>query len=576
MSFDYGKETIEVKNPFKKEGKLFIIRGSITFTVGLVLLFLIRHFVDNGEQQKAWLFLVASLLLLADGLFYIVNGLLKVFRFLVGRNVPSSLGNDVSKTGCSERYTAYNDTELQQMLMGRKNLTFREPRGFIEHMLISMFNNFLFLPKPLRNSVYYMAEASIFTLLALVLYLLATISDFTGLLKIGESNALGWMGLILLVALTVVWFVRRPTKHNVHFSKISTNNEITNIILFVILSVLAPAIVEFAYRNGYPLPPVFISPFLFLFIFVLLAAGTLYVGYTLANIRAKNSNPSTSVSEFREHWQHNLHPRDLFRCFDMEMANIRFMEVPNRVYRMFSPKLQMEGSDDKGNFSGDTIQETQPILVDYSMPDNYESFKQYAALAGHGLVILGTIYLVTMLNSFDLAFPIRSCFNIFFLPIVFYIFSLYLTITAHLHWSELRFESYLVHFFAEGTYSESKISTGMSVYDSTRSENTVVRSSLSPWLLSSKITTCTFVDSGNQNLLGPRFVLEMNKSDNFQKTLVDGLYKFISGREIIANVSSEKDLQNTIGINTLNNNFRQSLLDISNNLLIGNDTNREN
>jgi hypothetical protein len=30
MSFDYGKEILEIKNPFRKEGKIFIIRGSIT------------------------------------------------------------------------------------------------------------------------------------------------------------------------------------------------------------------------------------------------------------------------------------------------------------------------------------------------------------------------------------------------------------------------------------------------------------------------------------------------------------------------------------------------------------------
>jgi hypothetical protein len=398
----------------------------------------------------------------------------------------------------------------------------------------------------------------------LVLYFLAVISDFTGLLKIGESNALGWMGLILLISLTIIWFVRRPTKHNIHFSRIG-NTEIINFIYYLVFCVAIPVIVEILFRNGHSLPTVFISPFLFLFIFILLAAGSLYLGLTLANIRANHSNPTTAVSEFREHWQHNLHPRDLFRCFDMEMANIRFMEVPNRVYKLFSPKLQMEGSDDKGNFTGDTIQETQPILVETVISENYEKFKKYAAYAGHGLVIFATLYLVIMLNMFNLEKPFESGFNIFFLPIVFYIFSIFLISTAHLHWAEVRFESYLVHFFAEGTYSESKISTGMSVYDSTRSENTVVRSSLSPWLLCSKITTCTFVDSGNHNLLGPRFVLEMDKSDNLQQTLVDGLYKFISGREVLANISSDKDLQNTNQINSLNNNFRQSLLDVSNN-----------
>ena len=60
----------------------------------------------------------------------------------------------------------------------------------------------------------------------------------------------------------------------------------------------------------------------------------------------------------------------------------------------------------------------------------------------------------------------------------------------------------------EGTYTESKISTGMAYNDSTRSENTVVRSSITPWLLTSHILTSTYATSGMMNLEHLRLIID--------------------------------------------------------------------
>ena len=44
------------------------------------------------------------------------------------------------------------------------------------------------------------------------------------------------------------------------------------------------------------------------------------------------------------------------------MAKRRFMEVPNRVYAQFKPSLQSNSSQSKGEYSGYTVQETQPVF----------------------------------------------------------------------------------------------------------------------------------------------------------------------------------------------------------------------
>jgi len=45
--------------------------------------------------------------------------------------------------------------------------------------------------------------------------------------------------------------------------------------------------------------------------------------------------------------------------------------MPNRIYCEMKPELIMEGSMDKGSFTGDTIQETQPIYEEVKYPAIY-------------------------------------------------------------------------------------------------------------------------------------------------------------------------------------------------------------
>src|SRR5690606_6743174 len=139
----------------------------------------------------------------------------------------------------------------------------------------------------------------------------------------------------------------------------------------------------------------------------------------------------------------------------------------------------------------------------------------------------------------------RSVLSTLFYPALFFLFSTILANSVHYFYSEILFSSYLVHFFADGTYTESRISTGMSVYDSNRSENTIIRTSATPWLLVSEIVSSTFADSTTNNLEGKRYVMEMYKADVFRDEIVNGIKYYLENRELLANIDSEKDLDNT-------------------------------
>src|SRR5690606_25939421 len=91
----------------------------------------------------------------------------------------------------------------------------------------------------------------------------------------------------------------------------------------------------------------------------------------MAKKRADMLDPRTEVSEYKDNWHENVHPKDIFISFDREMAKSRYKEMPNRIYCEMKPELIMEGSMDKGSFTGDTIQETQPIYEEVKYPAIY-------------------------------------------------------------------------------------------------------------------------------------------------------------------------------------------------------------
>ncbi|WP_238526898.1 hypothetical protein [Brumicola nitratireducens] len=127
---------------------------------------------------------------------------------------------------------------------------------------------------------------------------------------------------------------------------------------------------------------------------------------------------------------------------------------------------------------------------------------------------------------------------------------------SHLFWGEMHFTSLLMHLNTEGTYTESKLSTGMSIHDSTRSENTVVRSSITPWIITTRIKTSIFATSGMKNLEQPRYIMSMAKNDQELNGIVGEIKTFLKEREAIAAITNERDLSNASQIHQINQQSR--------------------
>lgn len=533
MAFDYGSQGIAIRNPFRLEGFLGACRGAVFAVLGVLLLLTVRDRLVQGGAQSGWTQLGVGVVLLILGLAALSVGLLRLFRFYVGRSMPS----DLAATGNAGHHPVYSLKGLQDMLMGRKNMTFQEPRAWLERLLLTLVRGFLYLPAPLRRNLEQSFEAVTLSLVVLILYGFALFSGSTGLTSVTSSAVGAWLGWVMFGGILWIWFIRRPRQHWLRAQYHSSANIFT-LARWIVFAVLAPAVLVLVNKQ-HPLPTPPIAPGAWLFLISLLAVLTFAYAFFMAWLRKPVSDPLTEVSEYRSQWQESMHPMDIFRAVDMSLADYRFQEIPNRVYEKHDPQLVQE---DKGSFSGSMVQEIQPI----PLADQRSPLSRLGLWVGQGsgqlLLLLAGVVLFMMVKRYP-ASGMDGLIMQLLSMVLLGLFGSHLVATAHSYAAEILFESRIVHFFANGTFTRSKISTGMSIHDSTRSENEVVRSNLTPWVLSSRLITSTFAVSGSLNLEQYRYIVEMQKHDDFLSALIGDLRRFIESRQIVANVQSNADLQ---------------------------------
>jgi len=558
MAFEYGSDTLGIKNPFKFEGFVLTIRGLIVTVLGIVALLAVKDLVAEGSKVAGWLSLGIGILLLGNGVIATGRGLFKVMRFFVGRGVPASLSRNISKSESHVRegYIAYHDKELEQMLMGRKNLTFVEPQGWLARLIHTLMPRLLFMPYPIRTAAQQLTSGLIYTLLAFLCYGLAWFSGSTGLTELNNTPVLDWLSIVLAIFLFFIWLGRRsPLKRVVQVSVSGAGS--AGVILMVIFSILAPVALSYIHHNVQKLPELPLSAGAYITTMTLLGLLAALYGLVLTFFRASKADPKTEVSEFRNNWQESIHPQEIFINFEnIVMANRRYKEIPNRVYRDFDANLIEQGSNDKGKFSGEMIQETQPVFREIPVSPMFKSLRLVGTVLGESLLVIAAIMFYRAIEPVtQIQTALIPAVDALIYPALIWIFGRIISNTAHIFWAEMHFQSLMVFFQCHGTYAESKVSTGASIHDSTRSENVVVRSSLTPWIIASKVVTSCFAESGSNNLEFYRRILEMHKADDDLDKITGEMREFLGNREVIAGVT-EKDLSSASDIFQINQETR--------------------
>ncbi len=307
-----------------------------------------------------------------------------------------------------------------------------------------------------------------------------------------------------------------------------------------------------AINNARPLPSLPVSPYPWFVLTLVVGAGALGYSLYLAVRRAPKSQPSTQVTEYREHWQESVHPMDIFRAIEITLAKHRFQEIPNRIYENDVPELKAQGAENAGEFNGRTVQEIQPQPVSDRRAD---VLLKGGIVAGQALLLLAGVAAFTVLVGIA-SFTGPQAAQLLVGALLLWIAGQLVAQTSSLYVSEIEFESDLIAFAVTGTFSESRLATGMSIYDSTRSENLIVRSSLTPWLLVSRLRSTTLAVSGSANLEQPRLVLGMAENPDLSRDLIADARAFLTDRQIMAGIGSQADLQAAANIYSMNEHTR--------------------
>ncbi len=587
MAFDYGSTGLGIRNPFKLEGVVIATRGALQTLLSVYLLVTVSGVIDQSFKL-GWITALIGFVLLSNGLYALGRGIFKIVRFYVGRSIPTSLAKNVSRSEKQnvEKHVYYSHQQLEEMLMGRKNVTYQEPVGLISRMVHSFFPRLIFAPFPVRNIADQLAGAVAKTIVALVCYVLSWFMVKSGLVGDNAEMVLTGVSFALLVYLILVW--RKAAVHlsDINIAGYKGEMSVKNISIALVVAILTPVIFVFIHKTLW-LPYIakikqldtlaqlmethfvgFSSGWFILGLLVL-AVLVCVMMFLLVTERTRLTHPVTEVSEFRESWQELVHPQDIFINIESNvMASRRYREVPNRVYRDFDANLLQEGRvSDKGQFDGETIQETQPEFVPWEYPAVYKTLRLVATVAGQVLLFFAYLLLffaIQPLNEFlsgpalaffknitntkaieELAPFVNSGLVVLKLALGFLLLSIFgrlLEHYAHTFWAEIQFRSLIVFFRVQGTFTESRVSTGMSIYDSTRSENVVVRSSMTPWVICANVYSSTFAMSGNDNLEHARLVWGFDKNDDELAAMIGEVKTFLRGRESVASLQNEKEL----------------------------------
>jgi hypothetical protein len=560
MPYEYGSQRIDIQNPFRLEGLAYAARALVLILLAVVLMFDVQDTVKSGHRTLGWEEMGGALVLLCFGIAAAYRGLFKLFRFYVGRGMPADLASTVSAQqsvmpgapggGATGFRGLYPLNTLAEMLLARKNPTFVEPEGWLSRLLHSLAHNLIFLPYPMRNDAVSLFVAAAHSVVIVVLLALSWFSGVVGLTPITNTPVMSWLVALVTVALIYIWF-REATRSRRVASRTLVKYGPLRMLAWAALAILLPLGLSFVHAAN-PLPPLPVSPYPWFLATLVGAGGVLAYGLVLALRRAPADAPTTNVAEYRRHWQESVHPMDIFRAVEMTLAKHRYEDIPNRVYENEVPALIAQGSQNKGDFKGRTIQEIQPQPV---ADHRREPLVRVGVIAAQALLLLSGVCLFFAFLRLASAAP-ATIVHLGIAALFFWTFGRILAHSAHLYLSEIEFVSDIIAFDVTGTFSESRLATGMSIYDSTRSENLIVRSSLTPWLLVSRLRSTILAESGAHNLEQPRYVIGMDKNDALTNELVAEVQGFLKDRQIMAGVQSERDLEAASTIYQMNERTR--------------------
>lgn len=589
MSFEHGSQSLGIKNPFKFEGSLRAVRGALTSLLGIYLLTNVAGWVQE-YPMTGWTYALLGFTFLADGLWILGRGLMQLTRFMVGRSAPTSLSynhhqSNQDSARAEQSDLGFNQEQMESMLESSKNYTFLEPKGLAARLLHTLFPKITFVPYPIINLAQRLTGAFIQTAVALLCFALLLFTTSVGLVGATGTVMMPLFSFCLLVYLILVWRKAGRPINRAQARSIDTIGA-GGLAKAIAFCAIVPALIisgvsslfqseqqalkdiaallkgqdfsqvdigfEFIqaanqnYSNG---------PWLaLLFVLVVASCGLLL---TLTGLRTREANPITEVTQKRPAAESiRAKPLDIFTEFSQQiMEKRRKFGVPNRIYKPLAPQQNQQ----TGEFRGDTLQEIQPeVLAKNDEPLGKKlrivatSLSQALLLIAGVAVFWGTHSLVEAINTYEASADPSTLsdaqqfefiqgvvgngfafFNTLIAAFLLATFGRLLSNLSHPFWSEILFESTLIHFKCQGTTQMTKRRVGGSIHDANSEEIQSHVTTLHPQIYVSRVITSTFAGTGGTKLQYPRFIMSMHTDDATADEIYHQLISKLSSRSTI-------------------------------------------
>ncbi len=508
---------IDHENPFKFEGFCYGISGIATSLFGGFLLFGVKEQIAGGKVGALiGTMLFFGAILLISGLHHMGWGIFRMLRFIIGKNTPRKICNP----------------DLKTMLENNINSTYHLPRG-VQYFLESFFYRLSETPDWIRIIALIFFDTLLFSLGAFFIYGLTIFSGYTGLTKLTAPGAIEWLNLFLAFYLFSVWFVAglkiRSLSKGTISDKIYSFSKWYRLGLLILGAIFFPL-----FLDKFPLPKL---PFpvtywlIFEGISILLTVIAISL---LITLRIPRKEVESSATRENLNWQAQLHPKGLFNSLEALMKQYASDTYPPIV----EPRLVAEGSRDKGRFDGHILYETSPIRIETDHSSRLKIPTSAITALSHLSFIWGAY---TIFNSLSSNFLLNDLGK----GIIVLLFSQILISSMKNFVGEFSYESNLVLFEVDGTYSESVLRSGKGINDSHETESKVVNSDITANIYSSMIKSATL------ELNGKRYITDMKKHELLKEQIQNHLDKFIKGRRTVANFSNE-DLAAAVNITKMN------------------------
>ena len=541
MSFAYGSDTLNIKNPFTTEGKIIFVAGVAISLIGVGLLMSVPLAL-KVSMATGWKDAILGLAILLWGIGTCIQGVFKVSKFYISRTAPASLARNLDAT--SEERCTYSNDQVESMLVSRKNLTFAEPKSVLQRVLYNFLPDLIFTPPPVYKLLIRMTQSMQKILIGAFIF---AIIYFVAAVKLLGEAGLRFLPLMSFVVLAFLTSALLSTTNDQDMKQIRSAKKLLAGILFVtfgarLLTVFSRGGAAFELTfNAWPAV-----------ILCLVAVATTF-GLALWFVKTRQyGKVSTEASEHRDNIQKTVHPNEVMIHLEkIILAKRRYKEIPNRIYKKFEPVLHGENVT-KGSFEGSSLTETQPEYIDTDHQSSFVTARLLLTVIGQVCIVLSALLLVLSMTKLGTSGKsLSTSYTLLFTALILYGSGAFIQTLTHIFWSEIRFKSFLLLMKLDGTFTETIYNIGKSVYDTTGTTTTGVRSSITRWIMCCRMTTSTFAEAGVGPVEGARYVLDMQKDDNEAQSIIYELNEFLSNRSNVTDMNA-KDLEAVSNINDIN------------------------